>query len=97
MTQAQIDAKRAAYIANLNLEAELEDRNLQAVKLNQRTGQTAPVSDMRTLEEKLQDVEKLKTSVRHSLLTITDPANATAILSGLKIFRISPLMCCDID
>ena len=65
MTQAKLDARRAAYIANLNLEAELEDRNLQAIKLNKRTGQTTPVSDMRTLEEKMQDIEKLNAPFRY--------------------------------
>ena len=83
MTQAQIDAKRAAYLANLKLEIALDDRNLQALKQS-----ITPISDMRTLAEKLQDVEKLKTQVRQQLLTITDPANATAILSSLNVAEV---------
>ena len=41
--------------ADLQLEIELEDRILQALKLHARTGQTTPVTDMRTLDERMAD------------------------------------------
>ena len=50
----------AKYMADLQMRADLEDRVLQAVKLNIRTGQTAPLTDMRTLDEKMADLTKLK-------------------------------------
>ncbi len=71
---------KAKYMADLHKRAELEDRVLQAVKLNIRTGQTAPLTDMRSLDEKMADLTKLKMKVRTDLLTITDAANANEIL-----------------
>ena len=71
-------------MATLKLTADLEDRVLQAVKLNVRTGQTMqPLTDMRSLDEKMMDTEKLKAQVRADLLTITDPPNMSAIMQEL--------------
>ena len=79
-------ARRAEYMANLDLTAKLEDRVLQAVKLNKRTGQTmTPITDMRSLDEKMMDTEKLKAQVRHDLLTITDAPNMSAIMQQLTV------------
>ena len=75
---------KAKYLADLQMRADLEDRVLQAVKLNIRTGQTAPLTDMRTLDEKMADLTKLKMKVRADLLTITDAANANDILGQLN-------------
>ena len=77
--------QRASYMATLKLSISNNDRTLQAVKLNQRTGQVPiPPSDNRTLDEKMSDLEQLKSQVRADLLTITDGANASAILSTLN-------------
>ena len=52
------------YLHDLNMRADLDDRVLQAVKLNKRTGQsTVPLTDMRTLDEKMADLQKLKAAV----------------------------------
>ena len=85
-TKAINDAKRAEYMANLELTASLDDRILQATKLNLRTGQPSSVpTDNRSLDEKLADTEMLKAQVRADLLTITDALNMTAIMSALTI------------
>ena len=75
---------RLEYMKTLAMQAALDDRTLQAVKLNVRTGQTVrPPTDMRTLSERYADVELLKSQVRSDLLTITDGANANAIMGRL--------------
>ena len=75
---------RLAYFKELQLRAALDDRTLQAIKLNVRTGQTmTPVTDMRSLDEKFADVELLKSRVRSDLLTITDAKNTNSIISSL--------------
>ena len=69
--------QRAAYMATLKLSISNNDRVLQAVKLNQRTGQVMiPMTDNRTLDEKMGDLERLKSQVRADLLTITDAAQS---------------------
>lgn len=80
------DPRRREYMKTLNLQAELNNRVLQAVKLNQATGQVMfPPTDNRTLDEKLADAERLKAKVRSDLLTITDGQNMTAIMSRLDM------------
>jgi hypothetical protein len=75
---------RAEYMNQLAMSAMLEDRTLQAVKLNVRTGQSmSQPTDMRTLEEKFADSTLLKTRVRSDLLTITDASNTNAIIGSL--------------
>ena len=72
--------QRASYMATLKLSISNNDRTLQAVKLNQRTGQVPiPPSDNRTLDEKLADLEQLKSQVRADLLTITDGAGSVSV------------------
>ena len=75
---------RDEYMHELKLQAALDDRSLQAVKLLARTGQTVtPLTDLRSLDEKFADVELLKSRVRTDLATITDGANASAIMGRL--------------
>jgi len=76
---------REAYMSNLNLRIALDDKNLQANKLYNRTGQL-PVqpSDFRTTEEKLADVLSLRAEVRSQLGTITDGTNANNIAQQLS-------------
>ena len=102
-TAAENERRRAEYMHDLNMRAELDDRVLQAVKLNKRTGQsTVPLTDMRTLDEKMADLQKLKATVRLDLLTITDPSNATEILGKLSTHNLQfvaqkfPLMSAEI-
>jgi len=82
-TQAINDARRAEYMANLKLTIDLDARVTAAVALNKRTGQTTPVTDFRSLDQKLADVEMLKVQVRADLLTITDAPNMTQIMTRL--------------
>lgn len=76
---------REAYLANLQLRAELDDKNLQANKVYVRTGQL-PVeqTDTRTLTEKLADVERLKIEIRSKLQEITDGEQAGKIVESLS-------------
>lgn len=75
---------REAYMSNLNLRIALDDKNLQANKNYNRTGQL-PVepSDFRTIEEKLADVLTLRKDVRSQLGKITDGVNANNISQQL--------------
>ena len=84
-TQMDIAKTRQQYLANLQLRAELDDRNLQANKVYIKTGQL-PVepSDTRTLTEKLADVERLKIDLRGKLLDLTDGQNANRIVDSLN-------------
>jgi hypothetical protein len=80
--QTPMDASkfRQAYMANLNLRIALDDKNLQANKTYNKTGQL-PVepSDFRTTEEKLADVLTLRKDVRSQLGEIADGVNANKI------------------
>jgi hypothetical protein len=84
-TKLDMVTTRKAYLANLNLRAELDDKNLQANKTYIRTGQL-PVepTDTRTLTEKLGDVQRLKIDLRNQLLDITDGLEANAIVQSLN-------------
>ena len=67
-TLSDVARNRQQYMADLNLRCQLDDKVLQAVKLNKRTGQVPqPPTDMRTLEEKMADVERLKLDIRKAL------------------------------
>lgn len=75
---------RQQYLANLNLQANINDMNLQANKIYKKTGQTpVQVTDTRTTAEKLADVERLKIDVRTQLSQIADGANAQEIVENL--------------
>lgn len=81
---------RQAYLANLKLRAELDDKNFQANKIYVKTGQL-PVepTDTRTLTEKLADVQRLKIEMASKLLEITDGENAQAIMNDLDETQIT--------
>lgn len=67
------------------MQAALDDRSLQAMKLVARTGQTvAQLSDLRSIDEKFADTELLKSRVRTDLLTITDAVNTNSIMGALN-------------
>lgn len=84
-TRLDMAKARQAYLANLQLRAELDDKNLQANKVYVKTGQL-PVepTDTRTLTEKLADVERLKIDIRSKLQEITDGEQAGKIVENLS-------------
>lgn len=84
-TRLDMAKARQAYLANLQLRAELDDKNLQANKVYIKTGQL-PVepTDTRTLTEKLADVERLKIDIRSKLQEITDGEQAGKIVENLS-------------
>lgn len=84
-TKIDMVKARDAYLANLKLRAELDDKNLQANKVYKSTGQLPVVPpDTRTLTEKLADVERLKLDIRGRLSNITDGIEANKIVEGLS-------------
>ena len=71
-------------MANLALRAKLDDVDLQANKLYNRTGIVpAELSDFRTTSEKLADVEMLKVEVRSKLMDIADGQESNKIAQSL--------------
>jgi len=77
---------RNEYMETLNLQAEINDMNLQANKNYLMTGQLPTASqliDTRTTTEKLEDVEKLKKDISDKLAPIADPAIAYAITNKI--------------
>ena len=76
---------RQNYLANLSLEANINDMNLQANKIFKKTGQTpTQPTDSRTTAEKLADIERLKIEVRGELTPIADGTQADAIVQALQ-------------
>ena len=76
---------RQQYLANLNLRVRLDDMNLQANKVYNRTGQL-PIepSDFRSTEEKLADIGRLRIEARSKLSEITDGREANKIAQELN-------------
>jgi len=75
---------REQYMNNLALRAKLNDVDLQANKLYNRTGVIpAEMSDFRTTSEKLADIEMLKVEVRSRLMDIADGQEANKIAQTL--------------
>ena len=75
-TQSDINRFRNEYMEALNLQASIDDANLQANKTYILTGQLPPQSQMqdtRTNAEKLKDVELLKQSIASDLSPIGEP------------------------
>ena len=79
---------RQQYLANLALEANINDKNLQANKVYKKTGQIPEMTDNRTTAEKLADVERLKIDVRSELSEIADGNEANAIVQELPAFEL---------
>lgn len=75
---------RKQYLASLELENRNAAKNLEANKLFIQTGQPTPVTDTRTITEKLADVEGLKTLLLTELRKITDSTSASDIISKLS-------------
>jgi hypothetical protein len=80
---------RQQYLANLALEANINDKNLQANMIYKKTGEVpSQMTDNRTTAEKLADIERLKIDVRGELSEITDGANANAIVQAIDPFQL---------
>jgi len=75
---------RQNYLANLALEANINDKNLQANKIFKKTG-IAPnqPTDQRTTAEKLADLARLKIDVRSQLGQLMDGENAERVVEAL--------------
>lgn len=84
-----ISTARQAYLANLKLRAEIDDKNLQANKVYVKTGQL-PVepTDTRTTTEKLADIQRLKIDVASKLSEIADGENSQAIINQLTTDQV---------
>ena len=75
---------RKQYLASLELENRNAAKNLEANKLFIQTGQPTPVTDTRTITEKLADIEGLKTLLLTELRKITDSTSASDIIGKLS-------------
>ena len=76
---------RRQYMDNLNLRAKLDEIDLQANKLYKRTGQIpVELSDFRTTNERLADIQNLKVEARSKLLEIADGQEANKIAQSLS-------------
>jgi len=83
-TQIDMANAREAYLANLKLRAELDDKNLQANKIYVKTGQLpVELKDTRTTTEKLADIRRLKIDIASKLSEIADGENAQSIANQL--------------
>jgi hypothetical protein len=84
-TLLDVTNARNAYLSNLKLQIELDDKNYQANKIYKRTGQLpVEMTDYRSVTEKLADVERLKIDLNSKLLAITDGQQAQAITTQLN-------------
>ena len=85
-TQGDINKSRNEYMETLNLQAKINDENLQANKTYLLTGQLPPQSQMqdtRTNAEKLKDVDLLKQNIAKGLAPIAEPQFATQIVEAV--------------
>jgi len=80
---------RQQYLANLALQANIDDQNLQANKIYKKTGMTpTQPTDSRTTAEILADTERLKIEVRSQLSQIADGTNADNIVQQLDPYQL---------
>ena len=83
-TPAQAKEYRKQYMAYLALEAQNEAFNLMANQVYKQTGQPSRPPDMRTLTEKMADVEEAKVRLYNELLSVTDGQNALDAITELS-------------
>lgn len=82
---------RQEYINNLRLEASNIQRSTNAVRMQEETGMNIALpTDMRSLEEKRADTERLKIELRQRLSVIMDGRNAN--LAAQEIGRNDNLL-----
>lgn len=87
-----INKYRQQYLANLNLRAIIDDKNLQANKVYKQTGAPTQPTDFRTTSEKYADIERAKVDARKRLLEITTGDEIDIILSRLDPSLLSFLL-----
>jgi len=74
------------FMENLDLQIDINDKNLKANRLYQQTGQLPPGAQMfdnRSTSEKLADFETLKRSIIADLSTISTPSFAANVINGI--------------
>lgn len=74
---------RNEYLANLALQAQINDMNLQANKVYIRTGAPTQPTDTRTASEKLADLYRLRIEVRSKLGQIMSGDDANKVAESL--------------
>lgn len=78
------DVYTKKYLQSLNLQVELNKKNFDANYAFQKTGvQETERPDMRPIEERMADVEKLKVQARMMLNKVTDANNTNQIMEYL--------------
>jgi len=74
---------RSEYLANLGLQASINDANLQANKIYVRTGAPTQPTDTRTTTEKLADLYRIRIDIRSKLGDIMSGDDAQNVVEGL--------------
>jgi hypothetical protein len=84
--QATKNLLRKQYMNNLNLETKNNEKNYQANKIYQITGEE-PIRppDTSSIEDKYKNVLNLQTLVRSQLMELTDGNNANEIVDNLSV------------
>lgn len=83
---------RKEYLKTLDLQASNDKKNLDANRLFAKTGTPQQPPDQRSVEEKLEDMERLKTETRPLLRQLMDGANAEKVVqnaSGLQLYFLA--------
>jgi len=89
-----LDAERfrKEYLKSLDLQASNDKKNLDANRLFAKTGVPQQPPDQRSVEEKLEDMERLKVEARPLLRQLMDGANAEKVVqnaSGLQLYFLA--------
>lgn len=74
---------RSEYLANLGLQASINDQNLQANKIYVRTGAPTQPTDTRTTSEKLADLYGIRIEIRSKLGDLMSGDDAQKVVEGL--------------
>lgn len=74
---------RSEYLANLALQASINDKNLQANKIYIRTGAPTQPTDTRTTTEKLADLYNIRIEIRSKLGDIMSGDDAQKVVESL--------------
>ena len=74
---------RNEYLSTLALQAHINDQNLQANKIFQRTGAPTQPTDTRTTSEKLADLLNLRIKIRSDLSNIMSGDDAQRVSENL--------------
>jgi hypothetical protein len=85
-----LDAERfrKAYLKSLSQEEANNKKNLDANRLFAKTGVPQQPPDQRSVEEKIQDTERLKVEARPQLRQLMDGANAEKVVQNASIIQL---------